>query len=239
MVQGIKSVFPRLIFAAVKKRCSPLLLLLLAAMVCGMLPRVAMGQITGQGVDTTFNSITRDTTGKKGPVAGTWQTVNSDSTRHHNAIPDTIKVGKRQPNPKKAGLFSAIVPGLGQVYNRQYWKVPVIYTGLGVAAYFISNNLDKYQSYRKAYINRLNNPGYKDQYTGIYDDPAQLQHLQNEYNKYLDLAVLLTGIGYALQIMDAVTSAHLKNFDISRDISFHMQPVVVPNGIGIGVVMHF
>jgi Family of unknown function (DUF5683) len=184
--------------------------------------------------DTSRGAILSDSAHRKANV--TSSKADGDEAGKTKA---DVKSKPWQPNPKKAGLYSAIIPGMGQIYNRQYWKVPVIYAGITIAGYFIVNNLDKYQSYRKAYINRINNPNYKDQYTGIYDDPTQLQQLQNEYNKYLDLAVLFTGIGYALQVVDAVTSAHLKNFDISRDISLHMKPVAVPNGLGLALVVNF
>lgn len=143
-----------------------------------------------------------------------------------------------QPNPKKAGLYSSIVPGLGQVYNRDYWKVPVIYVGIGVAGYFFLNNLKNYQSFREAYIGRINNPYPSDKYVNVYTTD-QLQQLQNDYNKYLNLTVLFSTIGYALQVIDAVTSAHLKNFDISRDISMRVLPIPVPNGAGMAVVVNF
>ena len=141
-----------------------------------------------------------------------------------------------QPDPKRAGLYSAIVPGLGQFYNRQYWKVPVIYAGLAVAGYFFVDNLTNYQSFRKAYVSRINNPYWTDKYVNIYTSDQLLQ-LQNEYNKFLNLTVLFTGIGYTLQIVEAITGAHLKNFDISRDISMQMRPVAMPAGAGIGLVL--
>lgn len=143
-----------------------------------------------------------------------------------------------QPNPKTAGLYSAILPGLGQAYNKQYWKVPVIYGGLAVAGYFINYNYTNYQSYRKAYVGRINNPYPADQYVGIYDI-NQLQQLQNEYYKYLNLTVLFTTVGYTLQVVEAITGAHLKNFDISRDISLRVQPIVAPGYAGVGMALHF
>ena len=204
----------------------------------------SLAQITP---DTTYNDVTRDTTGVKGPKAGTWQVVTPPATTgtaipegpSTDSIPVTpVKEGPFQPNPKKSGMYSAILPGLGQLYNRQYWKIPVVYAGLVVAGYFIVENLDNYQSYRKAYIGRINNNYPTDQYVGIYSE-SQLQQLQNDYSKYLDLTVLITGIGYALQVVDAITSAHLKNFDISRDISMKMRPVIYPAGAGIGLIMNF
>ena len=160
------------------------------------------------------------------------QTLNAATLKDSVAA----KPGKFQPNPKKAGLYSAILPGLGQFYNRQYWKVPVIYVGLGVASYFFIDNYNNYQSYRKAYVGRINNPYYTDKYVNIYTTD-QLNQLQNDYNKYLDLTALLTGIGYTLQVIEAMTGAHLKNFDISRDLSMQMHPIAGPGTIGLGFTL--
>jgi Family of unknown function (DUF5683) len=231
---------------SLEKSLTRLLLMIVVFVVCLASSQRCQAQIVP---DTTYNDVTRDTTGVKGPKAGTWQVVNSpataDTTKTNTAalptdtIPVTpVKEGPFQPNPKKAGMYSAILPGLGQLYNKQYWKVPVVYAGLAVATYFIVENLTNYQSYRQAYVNRINNPNYIDQYTNIYSE-SQLDQLQNDYSKYLDITVLITGIGYALQILDAVTAAHLKNFDISRDISMKMRPVVFPSGAGVGLVMNF
>jgi hypothetical protein len=145
-----------------------------------------------------------------------------------------------EPDSKRAGMLSALVPGLGQIYNRQYWKAGIIYAGLGVASYYIITNNNEYNRYRKAYVSRLsNNPANKDEFDGILTTDGIKQY-QDEYKKYLDLTVLLTAIGYAVQIMEAIAGAHLKNFDVSQNISFNVSPVLTPNRtVGIGLVMHF
>ncbi len=140
------------------------------------------------------------------------------------------------PNPKKAGLYSAILPGAGQRYNKQYWKIPVVYAGVGAAVYFFQFNSNKYRGYRRAYIASLE--GRDHEYTGIYD-AATLKQLQDGYKRYLDMTGLLTAVGYTLHVIDAVVFSHLKNFDIYRDITLRMQPVAQPNGIGFGLVAHF
>jgi hypothetical protein len=198
--------------------------------------KICIGQTNPVTMSKPFMS--KDSVAKKKPVTDTLDTSAANSV-NADSIALALKPHPFQPNPKKAGLYSSIVPGLGQLYNREYWKIPVVYAGAAIAAYFISKNLKQYQSYRLAYINRINNPNFVDKYTGIYQE-TQLQQLQNDYNKYLDLSVLFTGLGYALQVLDAVTSAHLKNFEISRDISIHMRPVVAPPyGIGMGLVMNY
>ena len=220
----MKQLFARLVFILVSGTC-------IAA-----LPSVCMAQAVP---DTSLNNIIRDDSSRRPavvPRAGFSQggaIVKADTIQ-----PVTGKPQPFQPNPKKAGLYSAIVPGLGQLYNRQYWKVPVVYAGVAVAGYFFFDNLNNYQSYRKAYIGRINNPYPTDKYVNIYTTD-QLQQLQNDYNKYLDMTVLFSTIGYALQVLDAITSAHLKNFDISRDISMRMKPVTTQNGVGLGLVMNF
>lgn len=186
--------------------------------------------------DTLNKAITIDTIATRRPSREDSIKNQPRNQQESDTAAAVIKRGPWQPDPKKAGLYSAILPGLGQAYNRQYWKIPIVYVGIGVATYFISDNLTKYVSYRKAYINRLNNPNYVDQYTTLYNGD-QLKQLQDDYSKYLDLAVLFTGIGFGVQVVDAITSAHLKNFDISRDISMRIKPVADPYGAGIGIVL--
>lgn len=206
-----------------------LLMLVLSAEVTFFSGR-CIAQVTG---DTSVNNIAKDSTDQKlidGPGNPIDKTKGSADTQ--------VKPYVFSPNPKKAGLYSAIMPGLGQLYNRQYWKIPVVYAGLVVAGYAISGNLTKYQAYRRAYIGRINNANPTDPYIGIYDS-AQLKQLQNDYSKYLDMSILFSSLGYLLHIVDAITAAHLHNFDISRDISMKMSPLVLPNGVGMGLVMNF
>lgn len=181
--------------------------------------------------DTVRNSAPRDTLQKNTAAIANAPMPVTDTT--NDSIP--AKPQPYQPNPKKSGLYSALLPGLGQINNHEYWKVPVIYVGIAVAGYFFIDNLNNYQSYRKAYIGRINNPYPTDQYVNIYTTD-QLQQLQNDYNKYLDLTALFSCIGYAMQVLDAITAAHLKNFDISRDLSMRLKPVVFPTGAGAALV---
>jgi hypothetical protein len=183
--------------------------------------------------DTSLNNIIRDDSVRKQQDT----TFRSTSTESDSSIPVTpLKKGPFQPNPKKAGLYSSILPGSGQLYNRQYWKVPLIYVAIGVTGYVFINNYDNYQSYRKAYIGRINNPYPTDQYVNVYTTD-QLNQLQNDYSRYVDLTILVGVLEYTVQVVDAITSAHLKNFDISRDISMHLRPMpfVAPTGMGIGL----
>jgi hypothetical protein len=188
--------------------------------------------------DTARRSTRTDT--------GTHARVLRDTTRlsrfnthiDQDSLAFALRPHPYQPNPKKAGLYSAIIPGLGQAYNRQYWKIPIVYGGLAIAGYFIHENLTQYHRYRRAYIEDSNVPNNVDEFKNVYTTD-QLKQLQDDYSKYLDLTVLFTGVGYFLQVVDAITSAHLKNFDISRDISMQVRPVATPYSLGIGLAMNF
>ncbi len=149
---------------------------------------------------------------------------------------DTVKK-PFQPNPKKAGLYSALLPGTGQIYNRQYWKAPVIYAAFGAAGYIIASNYKQYNRYRSAYILEIDkNPNTIN--PELYGE-VELKQLRDQYKQWLDMTVLLTSLAYMVQVMDAVVFAHLKNFDVSPDISMRMQPVAMPSGgLGFGLAFH-
>ncbi len=142
--------------------------------------------------------------------------------------------------PKKTALFSAIVPGLGQFYNKQYWKIPVIYALVGAAVYFLNDNSKNYNAFRREYAGRQSkDPNFVSQFPQ-YQDIATIAAAQDYYRRNLDLSILLTGVGYTLQVIDAVVFAHLKGFDISEDISLNARPVITPQGgLGFGLVMKF
>ena len=179
--------------------------------------------------DTITNNVYRDTVTNRNLSA-----IRDSNT---NLPSRNAAVLLNQPNPKKAGLYSAILPGMGQAYNHQYWKIPIIYAGIAVSGAFLIGNTSKYHTYRRAYINALQGKptGYEQYGYGVSD----LKLLQDGYKHFLDLTTLLMGLGYALQVMDAVTFAHLKNFDVSRDISLRLQPVVAPGYAGFGLVMQW
>jgi hypothetical protein len=153
-----------------------------------------------------------------------------------NAVADTTPF----VTPKKTGLFSAIVPGLGQYHNKQYWKIPVIYALVGASVYFLQDNIKNYNDFRIEYAGRLSpSPGFVSKFPQ-FDNNGQVKDAMDYYRKNLDLTVLFTALGYTLQIIDAVVFAHLKGFDMSEDISLNMRPVMTPQGgLGFGLVMNF
>jgi len=135
-------------------------------------------------------------------------------------------------SPKKAAILSAIIPGAGQVYNKKYWKLPLIYgAGLGMV-YIFTVNYKEYNRYRDSYITRVNFE--KDStYSGPDHFPtisnSGLQSESERTQKNYELAAVGIALVYALQIVDAAVDAHLKTFDVSDDLSLSVRPTIMSN----------
>lgn len=142
----------------------------------------------------------------------------------------------REIIPKKSAMYAALVPGLGQIYNRSYWKVPIVYGLVAVSTYFVIYNTNGYNEFRSIYANRYNNIN-TDKYYANYPQIEQIQYRRDSYKKQLDLTYMLSALGYLLQVVDANVDAHLKGFDISEDLSMQFRPSfqMTPMGVAPGV----
>ncbi len=133
----------------------------------------------------------------------------------------------RLPNPKTAILLSAIVPGLGQVYNKKYWKIPLIYGAGSAMIYAINYNQTKYKKFRDAYYTGNSEQTFIiDGYVYSYE---QLSYGRDFYRSYRDLSVFGFAAVYLLNVVDAMVDAYLARFDVSDDLSFKIQPTIVNN----------
>ncbi len=152
----------------------------------------------------------------------------------------SIKKLKFQPDPKRAGLYAALIPGMGQLYNRQYWKMPIVFATMGTTIYFVIKRNNEYQRYRKAYVSRIAfGTNSTDEFQGVLSTEGIKQY-QDEAKQSMDMMVVYTLIGYAGQIMEAISAAHLRNFDISKDLSMQVRPLLTPiNTFGVGLVVNF
>jgi hypothetical protein len=157
----------------------------------------------------------------------------------------------KEHSPHKATLYSALLPGLGQIYNKKYWKLPILYAGIGATLYAIGWNTGQYNDFKDAYVDFSLFLDYKNQaedagipeptskrYEEIYpdvdfsntpsrDDDWYKTRFQNGKDKYKhdrDLSyIILFGV-YVLNIIDATVDAHLTNFNINDDLSMTVQP---------------
>lgn len=144
---------------------------------------------------------------------------------------------KQNKIPKKAGSYSAIIPGAGQIYTKKYWKVPIIYAGLITSAYYIKQSNDSYQLYKDTYLKRINGE-YSDEFQGKYSD-ANLITLSNHYRRNREISILFFIGTYILNIVDASVNAHLFNYDVSNDLSLHIKPIYLSNEISSGLSLSF
>ena len=134
---------------------------------------------------------------------------------------------------KKATTLACIFPGAGQIYNRSYWKVPFVVGGFASMIYCIDWNNRGYQRFKKAYglvADYDNHPenypdGPTDEFSGRYS-ASYLRDLRNNFRRNRDLCIILTGALYVIQIIDAHVDAHLKDYDISDDLSMNLEPLV-------------
>jgi hypothetical protein len=139
--------------------------------------------------------------------------------------PHDSSYSKRRAN--RAALFSAVVPGLGQVYNRKYWKPPILYAGLIALGYSIEFNNSNYKIFKRAYLYRTDPDSTTvDDYQNIYPDPNALLVRKDYYRRTRDLMWIIASGVYILNIIDAYVDAHLADFDVSDDLSFSAQPTL-------------
>ena len=132
-------------------------------------------------------------------------------------IADTIVSTPIDPlRPAKAAFYSAILPGLGQAYNKKYWKIPLVYGGLGTTLYVYSFNNNKYHEYRDAYKKRLAGEP-ETEYAFLDDD--RLIRAQKYHQRNRDLSLLVAGAFYVLNIVDANIDAHLKQFNVDENLT--------------------
>lgn len=145
------------------------------------------------------------------------------------------------PSPRKAIIYSAILPGLGQVYNRKYWKLPILYGGFVGLTYAITWNNGYYQDYLGAYQDIMDdNPDtnrWHDMLPYAYRENPEsvdaqwftnvLQQRKDHYRYYRDLSIIITIGVYLIGIVDAYVDAQLFDFDMSPDLSMRVAPVVI------------
>jgi len=145
--------------------------------------------------------------------------------------------GLRLTRPGKAALLAAVLPGAGQIYNHRYWKLPLVYGALGGVIYGEWLYQSRYREYADA-TNFLKEP----EHTGLRPSDLNLDkfphaHLERSvdaldagvvfYRGYRDIFYLYIGLAYGLQIVDALVDAHLKDFDVSDDLSLHWEPTLL------------
>jgi hypothetical protein len=184
-------------------------------------------------VDTTKPFIPVDSLTKNAPPV----------TEHLSAIDSVMKYH----SPRKATIRSAILPGLGQIYNKKYWKVPIIYGALGVTTVILVYNVTNYRDLRYAYTAKIAaTKGDTSMLAGIEPNLVPLdlgatKSYRDEFRKNVDYTVLAFLVLWGLNIVDATVDAHLKTFDVSPDLSlrFKLGPSEMAKTNGVSLVLAF
>lgn len=161
----------------------------------------------------------------------------------------SLRWHQRPHSPLRATVYSAIIPGGGQIYNglhkegsffRKYWKVPVVYGAVATCVYFIDFNTKQYRYYHDQYV------AYADDDPStvmtIEANPSRLNEVQDQYHRWMDVSYMCLAGVYILQIIDANVDAHLFYYDIGNDLSLQVHPSFIPAGQikpGLGITLGF
>ena len=149
-----------------------------------------------------------------------------------------------RPNPKRALWLALVLPGAGQIYNRKYWKLPIIYGGFMGCIYALTWNNMMYKDYSQAYLDIMDNdPGTasynKFLHLGVEINDQNMERYKqlfksrkDKYRRWRDLSFFVMLGVYAISVIDAYVDAELSEFDISKDLSLKVSPAVIPNYSG-------
>jgi hypothetical protein len=188
---------------------------------------------------------------KQDTVLGSSHKPAPDSTSKKDSADLKKSWVKKKSDPHKATLYSAILPGAGQIYNRKYWKLPIVYLALGIPAYTYFYNKSWYQKCQYALVvqtngstgDSLSNVDPKLQYLasqyGSESAANALINYRNEFRKDQDYSALFFLLFWGLQIVDATVDAHLKDFNVNSDLSFRIKPAIFTGTRAAGVSLVF
>ena len=173
----------------------------------------------------------------------------SPSAKSDKNNPSTLKIQnatvKKEHSATKALLWS-ILPGAGQVYNHQAWKIPIIYGAFAGVGYFIYTNGTNMKKFKTEYLYRVNNDGAT-QLAGYANYPtSNIYNLYQSYNQYFQLSIIIGVVFYGLNLIDAYVFGHLFDYDISDDISLRASPAMLtvpdqpmPSAPGLSLTLTF
>lgn len=206
---------------------------------------IITGRVNAQQ-DTLPKPVTADTLHTDSVIVTHLPSIKKDSSIHLKT--DTAK----KVNPaRRAALLSTILPGAGQAYNKKYWKMPVVYGALAIPVYTFTDNLRWFNRTRFAYntLYKMMNLGDTTGYENVYPqlkpfvdarDLAGLKNYRSEFRKNVDYSVLAFLVLWGLNVMDAAVDGHLRDFNVSDDLSIQLKPGISPmaNTAGLSIVFN-
>jgi hypothetical protein len=179
-------------------------------------------------------------------AASAQQTPPADTLIVESQDTTLIKSYATRYSPRKALLYAAVLPGLGQIYNKKYWKLPLVYGGfvsIGYAINFYQQGYKKYKLY--LFENLESHPGDENYaHPKVFYTTSSLRTIVNRYRRERDFMVILMGGMYILQMIDAHVDAHLKEFDLNPKLQVSIEPTLEQNSLigrqtGIALIVKF
>lgn len=166
---------------------------------------------------------------------------NSRVSKKRNGVEVSEKIANFKPEPYKATWLAVVLPGAGQIYNRKYWKLPIVYGGIMGCLYAYNWNNQMYKDYRQAFLDIMdadpNTKSYEGFFPSGYDFQQNDEYLKNlfkkrkdRYRRWRDMSVFACVGVYLVSIVDAYVDAHLSSFDISEDINLSIHPDMMRSG---------
>lgn len=161
-------------------------------------------------------------------------------------VPDSLRrterlLGFRMSRPGKAAILAAVLPGAGQIYNRKYWKLPLVYAALGGTIYGEIYYFGLYREFRDGFRARQAGEPDTGPRSGLFTTDAGQQRAFYLFRTRRDVFFAYIGVAYGLQVLDAVVDAHLHGFDVSDNLTLRYDPVLLPTlgGLAPGAALTF
>ena len=185
------------------------------------------------------DSLAKDTVIPKAVVEEVEPSIVAHTVEEVKPVKDMTKF---QPNPKRALWLALVIPGGGQIYNRKYWKLPIVYGGIVGCLYAMNWNNNMYKDYSQAYLDITDDdPGTASYNNYLHlgakiDDTNRSRYEEifksrkNKYRRWRDLSFFVMVGVYALSVIDAYVDAELSQFDISKDLSLKVEPTIMRSG---------
>ena len=209
------------------------------------LPVVYGGIGAGVGLGIHYNNQFKATGDEKFKQYSTWSYIGAGLVWWGSLMDMTVNFKSNQhPDPGKSTLYSILLPGLGQIYNGEYWKIPIYWGGMATALHFYSDNSRNYKRYKWIY-EQLNSTDPDAQKPDRIDANTALVY-RNLFRRYRDYSILATALVYVLQVVDANVFAYMQDFEMDDDISLRIEPTLItpefasaPPAPGFGLTLRF
>lgn len=207
------------------------------------LPVIYGGIGAGVGLGIHYNQQYKATGDEKFKQWSTWSYVGAGLMWWGSLVDGTVHFkSDRRPDPGKATVYSILLPGLGQIYNGEYWKIPIYWGGMAASIYYYSTNKRNYERYKWIYDQATSTE------EGVEKPPVSAENAlvyRDLFRRYRDYSILATALVYVIQVVDANVFAYMQDFEVDDDITLRLEPTVIsPDyaaapGLGLGLTLRF